>query len=329
MKAIITAVGHYAPEKRLTNQELEQMVETNDEWIVARTGIKERRILEDGKGSSYMALRAAESVLEQRNISADDLDLILVATVTPDMMFPATAALVQDGLKASNCWGYDISAGCSGFLCGLSTATQFIETGKYKKILIIGVDKMSAIMDYQDRNSCILFGDGAGAVLLEPSESNELGIDDFIMHVDGSGAEYLYMKAGGSLHPASHETVDKRMHYLYQDGKPIFKSAVAGMTDVAKGLLEKHGLTAKDIKLLVPHQANIRIIDAVSSRLGLTSDQVVVNIQNYGNTTAATIPLALSEAYQDNRLQKGDRVMMVAFGTGFIWGGLLLRWAID
>lgn len=329
MRAIITAVGHYAPEKRLTNKDLEQMVETNDEWITTRTGIKERRILEDGKGASYMALRAAQSVLAQRGITPDEIDLIIVATVTPDMMVPMTAGIVQEGLKASNCWGYDINGACSGFLCALSTAAQFIETGRQKKILVIGVDKMSAIVDYQDRNTCILFGDAAGAVLVEPTESDELGIDDYIMHVDGSGVEYLFMKAGGSLYPATRDTVDKREHYLYQDGKPVFKFAVTGMTDVAKRLMERNGLTGKDIKLLVPHQANLRIIDAVSSRLGLTPDQVVINIHNYGNTTAATIPLAMSEAYQDNRLKKGDWVMTTAFGAGFIWGGLLLRWAMD
>lgn len=329
MRAIITGVGHYTPEKRLTNQDLEKMVETNNEWIISRTGIRERRVLDKEKGTSYMAIKAAESVLKQRNISADELDLILMATVTPDMMFPATAALVQDGLNASNCWGYDISGGCSGFLCGLATAAQFIESGRQKKVLVIGGDKMSSIINYQDRNTCIIFGDGAGAVLLEPSEYTGLGVDDYIMHIDGSGGEYLNMKAGGSLHPASHETVDKRMHYLYQEGKMVFKLAVSGMTDVAKRLLDRNGLSGKDINLLVPHQANQRIIDAVSSRLGLTEDQVVVNIQHYGNTTAGTIPIALSEAYQDNRLQKGDRVMMLAFGTGFIWGGLLLQWAMD
>ncbi len=329
MGATITAVGHYAPEKKLTNKDFEKMVDTNDEWISTRTGIKERRILSKEKGTSYMAVRAAKAALAQRNISAEELDLIIVATVTPDRFVPGTAPYVQGELGANNCWGYDINGGCSGFICAVATATQFIESGKYKKVMVIGADKMSAIVDYEDRNTCILFGDAAGAVLLEPSNGDGFGVDDFMLHMDGIGQEYLYIKAGGSRLPASHETVDQRLHYLYQDGKPVFKFAVSGMTDVAKRLLDKHDLTVKDLKLLIPHQANMRIIDAVASRLGLEPDQVMINIHSYGNTTAATIPMAMSEAYQQGRLKKGDRAMMVAFGAGFIWGGILFQWAFD
>ena len=329
MRAIITGVGHYAPEKKLTNKDLEKIVDTNDEWIRTRTGIQERRILGDGKAASYMAIRAARSVLEERNISADEIDLLIVATVTPDMPVPGTAAFVQHALKASNCWGFDMNGGCSGFLCALTTGAQFIESGRCKRVLVIGADKMSAIMNYEDRNTCVLFGDAAGAVLLEPSETDDFGIQDVILHMDGVGAKYLRVEGGGSLHPASHDTVDKGMHYVFQDGKAVFKYAVNGMADVAKQVLERNGLTGKDIKLLIPHQANRRIIDAASDRLGLSPDQVVINIHKYGNTTAATIPMAMNEAFREGRLKKGDRVVLAAFGAGFIWGAILLRWTMD
>ena len=268
MRAIITGVGHYAPEHKLTNKDLERMVDTNDEWIRTRTGIQERRILGDGKGASYMAVRAARAVLAQRDISADEIDLIIVATVTPEMPVPGTVAFVQHKLKASNCWGFDVNGGCSGFLCALSTGTQFIESGKCKKVLVIGSDKMSAIIDYKDRNTCVLFGDAAGAVLLEPSEANDFGIRDFILHADGVGAKYLHVQGGGSLHPATHDTVDQGMHYVFQDGRSVFKYAVNGMTDVARRVIEKNGLTSKDIKLLIPHQANRRIIDGFRNGWG-------------------------------------------------------------
>ncbi|MFH0727532.1 MAG: beta-ketoacyl-ACP synthase III [Pseudomonadota bacterium] len=329
MRAIISAVGHYVPDHRLTNKDLEKMVETSDEWITSRTGIKERRILEDGKGTSYMAVQAARAVLEQRNVSADEIDLIIVATVTPDMLFPATAALVQKELKASHCWGFDLSGGCAGFVCALSTASQFIETGKYKKILVVGADKMSAVMNYQDRNTCVLFGDGAGAVLLEPSLSDELGIEDFVLHMDGEGGKFLFMEAGGSLHPATAASVEKKMHYLIQDGKPIFKSAVTGMSDVSLEILARNRLNGDDVDLFIPHQANLRIIDVVANRLKLDPEKVVINIANYGNTTAGTIPIAMSEAYREGRLKKGDRVVFAAFGAGYIWGSVLLKWAME
>jgi 3-oxoacyl-[acyl-carrier-protein] synthase III len=329
MRAIISAVGHYVPDHRLTNGDLERMMDTSDEWITSRTGIKERRILEDGKGTSYMAVKAARAVLEQRGITPDELDLIIVATVTPDMLFPATAALVQKELKASNCWGFDLSGGCAGFVCALSTASQFVETGKCKKVLVVGADKMSAVMNYQDRNSCVLFGDGAGAVLLEQSLSDALGIEDFVLHMDGEGGKYLYMEAGGSLLPATAETVEKRMHYLVQDGKPIFKAAVTGMADVAVEILARNQLAGEDVDVLIPHQANLRIIDAMANRLKLDPEKVVINIAKYGNTTAGTIPIAMSEAYREGRLKKGDRVVFAAFGAGYIWGSVLLRWAMD
>lgn len=328
MRAIITGVGHYAPEQKLTNKDLEKMVDTNDEWIRTRTGIQERRILGDGKGASHMAVRAARAVLAQRGISADEIDLIIVATVTPEMPVPGTAAFVQHKLKASNCWGFDVNGGCSGFLCALTTGAQFIESGKCRKVLVIGSDKMSSIIDYTDRNTCVLFGDAAGAVLLEPSEADDLGIRDFILRTDGIGAKYLHVRGGGSLHPASHDTVEQGMHYVFQDGKSVFKYAVNGMMDVARRVMERNGIAGRDIKLLIPHQANRRIIDAVSERLGLSPDQVVINIHKYGNTTAATIPMAMDEVYQEGRLEKGDWVVLAAFGAGFIWGSVLLRWAM-
>jgi len=330
MRAIITAVGHYVPDRKLTNKDLEQMVDTSDEWITTRTGINERRILNDNdKGTSYMAAKAAKIVLEQRNISADELDLIIVATITPDMPFPATAALVQKELNTTKGWGFDLNGACTGFIYALSTASQFIETGKHDKIMVIGADKMSSIIDYEDRNTCPIFGDGAGAVLLEPSNDKDLGIEDFILHLDGSGSKYLCMPAGGSLLPASHETVKEKKHYLYQEGKIVFKYAVNGMSDVATKIMEKNGLTAKDIKLLIPHQANLRIIDAVANKMKLNKEQVIININKYGNTTAGTMPIAMSDAYEKKMMGKGDWVILSTFGAGFTWGRLLLKWAMD
>jgi len=329
MRAIITAVGHYVPEKKLTNKDLEQMVDTNDEWIITRTGIKERRILSADKGTSYMAVRAARMLLKQRHISADEIDLIIIATVTPDKTVPPTAALVQKELQARNCWGYDLNGACSGFLFALATGAQFIESGRHRKVMVIGADKMSAIVNYQDRNTCILFGDAAGAVLLEPTVEDDMGIKDFTLHLDGSGAEFLHIAAGGSLIPTTHETVTNKMHYLYQDGKTVFKHAVNGMADVVRKIINKNHLNAGDITLFIPHQANFRIIDAVAQKVGLRSDQVMLNIQKYGNTTAATIPLAMSEAYRQRLMQKGDWIVISAFGAGFTWGSLLLKWAMD
>ncbi len=327
MQAMITGTGHYVPENRLTNKDLEKLVDTNDEWITTRTGIKGRRILDKNKGTSYMAARAARMILKQKNMSADEIDLIIVATVTPDMTVPNTAALVQKELKAKNCWGFDLNGACSGFIYALATGIQFIESGRCRKVMVIGADKMSAIIDYEDRNTCVLFGDAAGAVLLEPSHDDSSGITDYELHIDGSGSSYLHIAAGGSLRPASHETVENRMHYLYQDGKTVFKHAVIGMADVTKNLLTKNRLGSDQIKLLIPHQANYRIIDAVAQKLHLKPEQVYLNIERYGNTTAATIPLAMSEANQKNQLKKGDWILLSAFGAGFTWGSILLRWA--
>ncbi len=329
MRAIITGIGHYVPDKILSNSDLEKIVDTNDEWITTRTGIKERRILDKEKGTSYMATRAAEAVLKETQTSPAELDLIVVATVTPDMPVPSTAAFIQRNLGATNCWGYDINGGCTGFICALATGSQFIESGRHKKVLVIGADKMSAITNYEDRTTCVLFGDAAGAVLLEPSEENGSGIEDFILHLDGSGAESLKIEAGGSLYPASHETVDQKLHYLWQDGKTIFKHAVIGMADVSEKIMERNKLTEKDIRFFIPHQANYRIIDAAAKRMGLNADRVIINIDKYGNTTAATIPMAMSETYRDKKLKKGDWVVLAAFGAGYTWGSVLLRWTID
>lgn len=329
MRAIISGVGHYVPDKILSNSDLEKLVDTDDEWITTRTGIKERRILDKEKGVSYMATKAAQIVLEETHTSPAELDLILFATVTPDWPVPSAASFVQRNLGASNSWGYDINGGCTGFMCALVTGSQFIESGHHKKVLVIGADKMSAITDYEDRTTCILFGDAAGAVLLESYENDDLGIQDFIMHLDGSGAESLAITGGGSLFPASHETVDQKMHYIYQDGKTVFKHAVIGMADVSVKIVERNNLNDKDIRFFIPHQANYRIIDAAAKKMGLDPERVVININKYGNTTAATIPLAMSETYWANKLQKGDWVLLAAFGAGFTWGSVLFRWAID
>ena len=328
MRAMITAVSHYTPEQVLTNADLEKMVDTSDEWITSRTGIKERRILGQNLGTSYMATHAAQNVLEQRGLSPQERDLIIVATVTPDTIVPSAAALIQNKLGADNCGGFDINGGCSGFLCALTTGALFIESGRYQKVMVVGADTMSTIINFEDRDTCVLFGDAAGAVLLEPATHPDWGIEDFELHLDGSGAPYLCIPAGGSLQPASHATVDRKLHYVHQDGKKVFKGAVKGMKTVAASLLEKNGLTIQDIKLFIPHQANKRIIDAVANSLNLTREQVCINIFKYGNTTSATIPLAMSEAYQNKMMQKGDRIILTAFGAGFTWGGVLLKWAI-
>lgn len=325
--AAITAVGHFLPEYRLTNAELETIVDTNDEWIRTRTGISERRILKDpDKATSYMATKAAEELLQKRGITAEEIDLIIVATVTPDMVFPATACLVQAQLGATNAWGYDLSAACSGFLFALSSGAQFIASGKHEKVLVIGADKMSAIIDYTDRTTCVLFGDGAGAVLLEPGEDG-YGLMDSIEYTDGSNVNALCMAGGGSLHPATHESVDARLHYVHQDGKTVFKNAVKGMADVAAEIMERNALTGDDVRYLVPHQANLRIIDATARRMGVTMEKVMLNIERYGNTTAATIPLCLSD--WEHELRKGDNLVLTAFGGGFTWGATLLKWAYD
>lgn len=325
--AAITAVGHFLPEYRLTNAELETIVDTSDEWIRTRTGISERRILKDStKATAYMSAKAAEELLAKRGIGADEIDLIIVATVTPDMVFPATACLVQAQLGATKAWGFDLSAACSGFLFGLTTGAQFIASGKHEKVLVIGADKMSAIIDYTDRTTCVLFGDGAGAVLLEPNESG-YGVLDSVEYTDGSNSKALCMAGGGSLNPASHESVDARLHYVHQDGKTVFKSAVKGMADVAAEIMDRNSLDGDDVRYLVPHQANLRIIDATARRMGVTMDKVMLNIERYGNTTAATIPLCLSDWESD--LKKGDNLVLTAFGGGFTWGATYLKWAYD
>jgi 3-oxoacyl-[acyl-carrier-protein] synthase-3 len=327
-RAKITGVGHYAPPKVLDNQDLEKMVDTSDEWIISRTGIKERRILENGKGSSYMGTNAAKMAMKQADVSPEEIDLIVVATVTPDMFFPSTACLIQEEIGAKNAWGVDVNGACTGFVYATAMATQFIETGRYHRVLVIGSDKMSSITDYTDRNTCILFGDAAGAIVLEMSEDPEYGILDFILKSDGRGKKHLYMRGGGSLHPPTHETVDKKMHYLFQDGRNVFKFAVSGMADITEEIVKKHEIPPENIKLLIPHQANLRIIDATAKRLKLPKDKVMINIDKYGNTTAATIPLGLSEAYQEGRLSKGDILIFAAFGARFTWGSMLIRWTI-
>ncbi|MBY0535047.1 MAG: ketoacyl-ACP synthase III [Chitinophagaceae bacterium] len=324
--AAITAVGGYVPEDKLTNADLEKMVDTNDEWIRTRTGIEERRILKTpGLATSDMAVPAVQELLKKRGISAEEIDCLIVATVTPDMVFPATANLTCHKLGAKNAWGFDLAAACSGFLFALTTGASLIESGRFKKVVVVGADKMSAIVDYTDRNTCVLFGDGAGAVLLEPSEEG-YGILDSILKTDGSGSQFLNMKAGGSLRPASIETVTNKEHFAYQEGQSVFKFAVKGMADVAAELLEKNNLTGEDIAWLVPHQANKRIIDATANRMGLSQDKVMLNIQRYGNTTAATIPLCLWE--WQNQLKKGDKIVLAAFGGGFTWGATLIKWSI-
>ncbi|MGE5316281.1 MAG: beta-ketoacyl-ACP synthase III [Acidobacteriota bacterium] len=327
LRAAITAVGHYTPEKVLTNADLEKMVNTSDEWIMTRTGIRERRVLEHG-ASSDMATEAAKMALKNRGITAADLDLIIVTTVTPDMFFPTTACLVQEKIGAKNAWAFDMNAACSGFVFALTIGQQFIEAGRYKKILIVGADKMTSIVDYTDRNTCVLFGDAAGAVILEPAEDG-LGIIDHKVYADGAGAPYLYMKAGGSLHPATHETIDKKMHNIYQDGKNVFKAAVVGMADVSAEIMERNCLTGDMVDWLVPHQANLRIIDATAQRMQLDPSKVMINIDRYGNTTTATIPLCLSEWWHAGKMKKGQNVVLASFGAGYTWGALYLKWAID
>ncbi len=326
LTATITGVGHYVPEQKLTNTDLEKMVDTSDEWITSRTGIRERRILDEGLGTSFMALKSLESILHNKGLDARDIDLIIVATITPDMVFPSSACLVQDQIGATNAWAFDLSAACSGFLYALMVGGQFIETGAHKRVVVIGADKMSSITDYTDRDTCVLFGDGAGAVLLEPGEPG-LGLKDFILYSDGSGVKYLRQPAGGSLLPASRETVEKKMHYIYQDGREVFKFAVPKMAEVSAQILERNGLVGKDIALFVPHQANKRIIDACVKRTDIPEDRVVVNIDRYANTSAATIPIGLSEAAEQSRLNRGDNVLLASAGAGYTWGSTLLTWA--
>ena len=325
--AVVTGVGMYVPEKIMDNAFFEKIVDTNDEWIRSRTGIRERRLLENG-ATSDLATKAAEDLLKSKNMTADEVDVIIVATVTPDMFFPATACLVQNNIGAKNAWGFDLSAACSGFLFAFQTGCSLIESGRYKKVMVIGADKMSSITDYTDRNNCILFGDAASAVLLEPSEDHTIGLQDSLLRIDGSGKNALYMSGGGSLNPPTHETVDKKMHYIFQDGKAVFKVAVKGMADISYEIMQKNNLSSEDIAYLVPHQANLRIIDATAERMGLSKDKVMINIDRYGNTTAATIPLCLTEYYRDGKIKKGDKLILSAFGAGFTWGAIYLVWSI-
>lgn len=325
--AKITGVGMYVPDKVLDNKYFESIVDTNDEWIRVRTGIRERRILEQG-ATSDLAAKAALDLFDKHNINPEDIDAIIVATVTPDMFFPATACLVQDKIGAKNAWGFDLSAACSGFLFAFQTGASLVETGRYKKVLVIGADKMSSIVDYTDRNICILFGDAGSAVLLEPSDDKSIGLQKSILRVDGTGKDALNMLGGGSLNPATYETVDKKWHYIYQDGKAVFKVAVKGMADVSAELMEMSGLKSDDIAYLVPHQANLRIIDATAERMGLSKDKVMINIDKFGNTTAATIPLCLTEYYRDGKLKKGDNLILSAFGAGYTWGAIHVVWSI-
>jgi|TARA_B100000085_G_C18542279_1_gene512438 3-oxoacyl-[acyl-carrier-protein] synthase-3 len=326
MKAKITATAKYLPKKTLTNIDLEKMVDTTNEWILSRTGIEKRHLVEEGEATSDMCKNVAKELLKKSNKSPEEIDLILVATSTPDYPVVSTAALVQDKIGATNAWGYDIVAACTGFVYAMETGAKFVESGKYKNVIVIGADTMSSIIDYTDRNTCVIFGDGGGGVLLEPSDDDS-GVLDSLLYADGSGYQYLTVPAGGSLNPASKATVDKGMHYVFQDGKTVFKFAVKNMAEVSKEILDKNDLTGKDVKLFIPHQANKRIIDAAADRCGLQSEQVLVNINKYGNTTAGTIPIALDDAVEEKILNKGDILLFAAFGGGFTWGSMLIKWA--
>jgi 3-oxoacyl-[acyl-carrier-protein] synthase-3 len=323
--AAITGVQGYVPEYVMTNEELSTLVDTSDEWILSRTGIKERRVMKDG-ASSDMAAAAVAQLLEKKGIDPMDIELVICATVTPDYPFPSTANVICDKVGMKNAWGYDCIAACSGFIYALSTGAQFIETGRHKKVIVIGVDKMTSILDYEDRTTCVIFGDGAGAVLLEPNEEG-LGVLDFILKSDGSGRQYLIQPAGGSANPPTHQTVDDRLHFVKQEGKAVFKFAVTNMAEVSAEIMEKNNLTSEDVDWLVPHQANLRIIDATANRMGLPKEKVMINIEKYGNTTAGTLPLCLWD--YESQLKKGDTLILSAFGGGFTWGAVYLKWAYN
>ena len=327
MRAKISALGTYVPPHVLTNADLEKMVETSDDWIVSRVGIRERHLVENGVATSDLAVEAAKKALEERGIEPSEIEAIVVATVTPDMLFPSTACVIQHKLGMKNTWGFDLSAACSAFVYALQTGAQFIATGAHKKVMVIGADVMSSIIDYTDRNTCILFGDGAGAVVLEPADEDSLGIIDFIHEIDGSGGCALYMPGGGSLHPSTRETVDKKMHYVHQDGQAVFKYAIRKMAEICEKILRRNGLKPSDIDAFIPHQANRRIITATGERLGLRPESVIINIDRFGNTTAATIPLAMETARQECKLKKGSLVLLASVGAGFTTGATLLRWA--
>ena len=325
MNAAITATAKYLPERILSNFDLEKMIDTSDEWIRSRTGIETRHLVSEGQASADMATEVANILLERSGIDKNDIELIIIATVTPDTLFPSTAARVQHNIKAKNCWGFDLSGACTGFLYALETGARFIESGDYKKVMVIGVDTMSSIIDYTDRNTCVLFGDGAGGVLLEPTESKN-GVLDAILRIDGAGVNSLIMPGGGSLHPSSVDTIAKKMHYVQQDGQTVFKFAVKGMADISSEILKKNNYTGDDVKIFIPHQANKRIIDAAARRCKIPQDRVLININKYGNTTAATIPIGIDEVANDGTLQNGDLVLTASFGAGFTWGSMIIRW---
>ena len=325
MRATVTATARYLPERVLTNADLEKMVDTSDEWIRNRTGIENRHLVSEGEVTSDMCAHIANRLLEKSKKSAGEIDVILIATCTPDFPVVATAAIVQDKIGAKNAWGFDIAAACSGFVYAMETGAKMIESGRYNNVMVMGADTMSSIIDYSDRNTCVIFGDGGGGVLLEPTDT-DAGVLDSILHTDGSGSQYLKVPAGGSVHPASKDTIEKKMHYVYQDGKTVFKFAVKKMAEVSKQILDNNGFTGSDVKLFIPHQANRRIIDAAAKRCGLSADQILVNINKYGNTTAGTIPIALDEAVETDRLNNGDLLLLAAFGGGFTWGSMLIRW---
>ncbi len=325
MKVAITTTAKYLPDGVLSNFDLEKMIDTTDDWIKTRTGIETRRLVSEGQASADMATEVAKILLERSNTDKNDIDLIIIATITPDTLLPSTAARVQHNLDAQNCWGFDLSGACTGFLYALETGARFVESGNYKKVMVIGVDTMSSIIDYTDRTTCVLFGDGAGGVLLEPAESKN-GIIDSLLRIDGSGGEALIMPGGGSLHPASADTIKKKMHYVHQDGKTVFKFAVKGMANISSEILKKNNYTGDDVKLFIPHQANKRIIDAAAKRCRIPMDRVLININKYGNTTDATIPIGMDEAASNGLIKDGDLVLTSSFGAGFTWGSILIRW---
>ncbi len=326
--AKITAVAYHAPEKVVTNRDLERILDTSDEWIQTRTGIRERHVVAKGEAASDLAAAATRKLLAKRGIPASEIDCIILATVTPDMFFPSTACLLQEKVGAVNAWGFDLSGACAGFVFALATASMFVHTGAYRKALVVGADVMTSILNPKDRNTYVLFSDAAGAVLLEPTEEDEVGIVDFLLRCDGSGGKHLYMPGGGSRHPASHDTVSKGMHYVHQDGRAVFKAAVPGMADISMQILERNQLAVSDVALYVPHQANRRIISAAVEKLGLDDEKVVLNIDRFANTTAATIPIGLAEASEGKRVRRGDLVLLATFGAGFTWGSLILRWTL-
>tara|TARA_B100000700_G_scaffold80160_1_gene90253 strand:+ start:3957 stop:4943 length:987 start_codon:yes stop_codon:yes gene_type:complete len=326
LKATITATSRYLPKQIMTNYELEKMVDTSDEWIQSRTGIVERRVVSEGETTSDMCTIIAEELLKRSNTDPNEVDVIIIATVTPDMPTPATASLVQNRIGANNAWGFDLSGACTGFIYALDTGSRLIESGKYKKVIVIGSDTMSSILDYTDRNTCVLFGDGGGGVMLERAKDSDSGVIDSILRTDGSGSDYLKIPGGGSLHPASYETVDQHLHYIRQDGQVVFKYAIKGMADISEEILKKNNIDSNSISLYVPHQANKRIIDGAAQRCGFKDDQVYININKYGNTTAGTIPICLDEAKELGRINNGDLILLAAFGAGFTWGSMLIRW---